>query len=98
MTAELPSARRTWQDGRSELEILMCLGIPMKLTEIEDQDRGTAELEGVKYEVSLSLLESPCIGDFVIVHAGFAIEVLDEKEAEERLALFAELGPSMGRQ
>ena len=70
----------------------MCLGIPMKLTKIHDSESGTAELEGVNYEVAISLLDSPVVGDYVIVHAGFAIEILDQAEAETRLALFAELG------
>ena len=70
----------------------MCLGVPMKIVEMKDADCGTAELEGVRYAVSLNLLEEPKIGDYVIVHAGFAIERLDEDEANERLALFKQLG------
>jgi len=64
----------------------------MKLTQITSAERGIAELEGMAYEVSLSLVESPRVGDYVIVHAGFAIEILDEEEAKARLALFAEIG------
>ena len=66
----------------------MCLAVPMKLIAIESPDIGLAELEGVRYEVNLSLIESPAIGDYVIVHAGFAIEKLDEEEARQRIELF----------
>ena len=69
----------------------MCLGIPMKLTSVPTAEFGTAELDGVSYEVNLSLIEDPKEGDFVIVHAGFAIERLDQQEADERLKLFREI-------
>ncbi|MCK4308211.1 HypC/HybG/HupF family hydrogenase formation chaperone [candidate division WOR-3 bacterium] len=68
----------------------MCLAVPMKLVEIGD-DTGIAELGGVKREVNLGLLEGINIGDYIIVHAGFAIQKLDKKEAEETLDLLREL-------
>jgi hydrogenase expression/formation protein HypC len=62
----------------------------MKLTEVrEDASAGVAEAEGARYDVNLSLLENPQVGDYVIVHAGFAIERLDVDEANARLELFA---------
>jgi len=45
----------------------------------------------VSYDVNISLVENPQVGDFLIVHAGFAIEKLDESEANERLALIEEM-------
>ena len=71
----------------------MCLAVPMQLTEVRDAT-GVAELDGARYDVNLSLVESPQVGDYVIVHAGFAIEKLDVAEAEARLQLFAEWAAS----
>ena len=64
----------------------MCLAVPMRITKIEEE-KATAELEGVKRQISLGLLENVNIGDYVIVHAGFAIQELDQKEAKETLRL-----------
>lgn len=69
----------------------MCLGIPMQIMRIDEGARGEAALEGAGHTVDLSLIENPQIGDYVIVHAGFAIERLNRNEAEERLELFDEL-------
>jgi hydrogenase expression/formation protein HypC len=52
---------------------------------------GIAELSGVKREVRLDILPDAEVGDFVIIHAGFAIQKLDEEEAQETLALFREV-------
>ena len=68
----------------------MCLAIPMKIIEIKDK-RGVVEVGSVKREVGLQLLKNIKIGDYVIVHAGFAIQILDEKEALETIALFEEM-------
>ncbi len=62
----------------------MCLGIPMKIIEI-DGDFATVDAEGVKRRIGLQFLKDAKIEDYVIVHAGFAIARLDEKEAEETL-------------
>lgn len=69
----------------------MCLAIPMRVTEIRDDGTGVAEIDGTRHDVNLSLVSDPAHGDYVVVHAGFAIEKLDRQEADERLALFAEL-------
>ena len=66
----------------------MCLAVPMKLMELKDANRGMTELNGTRYDVDLSLVPDAAVGDFLIVHAGFAIEKLDEAEADERLKLF----------
>lgn len=69
----------------------MCLAIPMQLTNI-DGPQGTVTSGGVSCEVRLDLVESPDVGDYVLVHAGYAITVLDEAEAQETLTLLTELG------
>ena len=74
----------------------MCLAIPMKLIEVEEMGIGTAELEGARYEVNLSLVGDAAVGDYVIVHAGFAIETLDREEADARLELFRQMGEAYG--
>lgn len=68
----------------------MCLAVPMKITEITG-GLGMAELDGTRHEVDIRLVPGLKVGDFVIVHAGFAIEKLDEAEANERISLFEEL-------
>lgn len=73
----------------------MCLAVPMKLVEVSG-NLGTVELEGVRRTVSLDLLEGAAPGDYVIVHAGFAIERLDPEEARKTLELFKELEGAAG--
>jgi hydrogenase expression/formation protein HypC len=68
----------------------MCLAIPMELVEV-DGDRGVVEAGGVRKEIRLTLLEAPAVGDYVIVHAGFAIQKLDKEQAAKDLALLAEV-------
>jgi len=68
----------------------MCLAVPMKLIEIRG-DRGVADVGGIRREVGLQLLENPVEGDYVLVHAGFAIQKVDGAEAQKTLALFREL-------
>ena len=68
----------------------MCLAIPMQVTEING-DYGTVELDGVSYKAGLQLLDGIKVGDYVIVHAGFAIQKMDEKEANEIYELFKPL-------
>ena len=69
----------------------MCLAVPMQIKEIPAPNRGICDLDGSTQEVDISLIENPAIGDYVIIHAGFAIERLDPQEADARLALFEEL-------
>ncbi|MEJ2726144.1 MAG: HypC/HybG/HupF family hydrogenase formation chaperone [Deltaproteobacteria bacterium] len=69
----------------------MCLGIPMEIVALQSANRAVVDLDGVQYDVNVSLIEKPLLGDFVIVHAGFAIERLDRLEAEARLEIFAEM-------
>ena len=67
----------------------MCLAIPSRITKIED-NMATIDVEGVQREASLLLLEDARVGDYVIVHAGFAIQKLDESAAKETLDLLRE--------
>lgn len=72
----------------------MCLAIPAKIIKLED-DMGTIDMEGTQREVSLLLLEEPKIGDYVIVHAGFAIQKVDETAALESLKILREMAALM---
>jgi hydrogenase expression/formation protein HypC len=68
----------------------MCLAIPMKIQKIE-AGKGLVEIGGIQRQIGLDLLTEVHVGDYVIVHAGFAIQKLDEKEALETLAIIAEM-------
>jgi hydrogenase expression/formation protein HypC len=69
----------------------MCLGVPMQVVSIDGTDI-VAEIDGVKREASLMILDDEVmVGDFVIVHAGFAISKLDEQEARETLQMMREV-------
>lgn len=63
----------------------------MKIVSLGTDGTGVAEVSGTRYDVQLGLVEDAAVGDYIIVHAGYAIEKLDCAEAEERLALFAEM-------
>ncbi len=67
----------------------MCLAVPGKVLEIKDSV-GIVDFNGVKREVRLDLVDVK-VGDYVIVHTGFAIEKMDEKEALESLEIWTEL-------
>lgn len=69
----------------------MCLAIPAKVVELVGNDRAVVEMGGVQKEVSLALVDDVGLGDYVIVHVGFALNRLDPEEAERTLALFAEM-------
>ncbi len=64
----------------------MCLAIPSRIISIEN-DMGTIDVDGVRRQASLLLIEGASVGDYVIVHAGFAIQKVDETAAKESLAL-----------
>lgn len=68
----------------------MCLAVPMRVLSVSE-GTGTAEIGGVKKNISFLMCPEAKVDDYVIVHAGFAIEILDEKEAKERLELFREM-------
>jgi len=68
----------------------MCLAIPGKVISIDD-NIGMVEVSGVTRKVSFDLTPEVKVGDYVLVHAGFAIEVIDEEEALKTLEIFKEL-------
>ncbi|MDP3538422.1 MAG: HypC/HybG/HupF family hydrogenase formation chaperone [Azonexus sp.] len=73
----------------------MCLAIPAQVVELRDNDNALVDLAGVKKEISLALVEGVVVGDYVIVHVGYALNRLDPVEAEKTLKLFAEMGELM---
>ena len=71
----------------------MCLAIPAKVLAREvHSDIATVAIGGVKKEVSLALVTDVEVGDFVLIHVGYALNKISEEEAEKTLALFAEAG------
>lgn len=68
----------------------MCLAVPGRVVRLEGVD-ARVDFSGTKRSVRMDMLPSAKIGDYVIVHAGFALQVLDEKEARETLKLISEL-------
>jgi hydrogenase expression/formation protein HypC len=70
----------------------MCLAIPARVVELTGPDMARIDLGGVRKEVSLALVEDVQVGDYVIVHVGYALTRLDPDEAERTLATFAEAG------
>jgi hydrogenase expression/formation protein HypC len=68
----------------------MCLALPMRITAIDGQ-LATIVAEGIQQRASITLVPDATVGDYVLVHAGYAISVIDEKEAGETYSLLAEL-------
>ena len=66
----------------------MCLAVPMKIVEILEEGKALVRQDDLETEVDLTLIQNPKVGDYVIIHAGYAIDSLDLEEAEERLELF----------
>jgi hydrogenase expression/formation protein HypC len=68
----------------------MCLGIPAKVVEVSESSQGKVDYLGTKVKANFALLEDVKIGDWVILHAGFAISQMNEEEAQETLQLLRE--------
>jgi hydrogenase expression/formation protein HypC len=68
----------------------MCLAMPVQVTELLPGQRARVSVDGVSREVSVALVDNLAVGDFVILHVGYAIGKLDEDEARRTLALIAE--------
>ena len=66
----------------------MCLAIPMKIKRIVDSETAVVTQGETELEVNTALLENPSPGDYIIVHAGFAIEILGDGEANEIIELY----------
>jgi hydrogenase expression/formation protein HypC len=73
----------------------MCLAIPAKVIERLQADDAIIDAGGIEKRVSLALVPEAAVGDYVIVHAGYAISRLDPEEALRTLALFAEVQREM---
>ena len=75
----------------------MCLALPVKVVEVgtgASSDWAIVDLGGVKKEISLALLDDVKVGDYVILHVGYALSKLDPDEAARTLALFSEMNES----
>lgn len=70
----------------------MCLAIPARILELLDDHMAQVSIMGTTREISLDLTPSAHQGDYVLVHAGFAIEIVDEQYARETLAVIQEMG------
>ncbi len=69
----------------------MCLAIPAQLVEIGEENLGVASWSGLTKEVALDLTPDAGVGDWVLVHAGYVIQVIDPEEAKRSLELFREM-------
>jgi hydrogenase expression/formation protein HypC len=69
----------------------MCLAVPAKITRLEGPGQGLVDYLGNEVRTNFSLLPQARVGDWVIVHAGFAISIMDKKEARRTLRLFREM-------
>lgn len=69
----------------------MCLAIPMQILEITDNGMARVSAMGAEREAALDLTPQAAVGDYVLVHAGFAIEVVDEQYAAETLELIQDM-------
>lgn len=69
----------------------MCLALPAQITQLLPNERAIVNLGGVTKEISISLLDHVVEGDYVVIHVGYALTRLDEKEAQKTLSLFAEM-------
>ena len=70
----------------------MCLAIPARVVEVQENDVAIVDLGGVRKDISLALVEGVAVGDYVIVHVGYALTRLDPEEAAKTLVLMAEAG------
>ena len=69
----------------------MCLAIPVRVVELQGESTAIVDLDGIRKAISLALVDDVQVGDYVILHVGYALSKLDPDEAERTLALFAAL-------
>lgn len=74
----------------------MCLAIPAQVKELDDKHGGIVDILGVTREVSFDLTPEAKVGDFVLIHAGFSIEIVSEEFAQETLDLIKEFPDLIG--
>jgi hydrogenase expression/formation protein HypC len=72
----------------------MCLALPVRVVELVGDEDAVVDLGGIRKQISLALVEDVAVGDFVVLHVGYALTKLDPDEAEKTLALFREAGLS----
>jgi hydrogenase expression/formation protein HypC len=70
----------------------MCLALPVLVVQLLDDDRAVVDLGGIRKEISLALLDGVAVGEYVILHVGYALARLDPVQAQRTLALFAQAG------
>jgi len=75
----------------------MCLAVPAKIVRLEGEGQGRASYMGSEVQANFSLVPQARPGDWVIIHAGFAISVVDDREARETLRLFKEMAAASRR-
>lgn len=69
----------------------MCLAMPAQISQLLDDERAIVNLGGIQKEISIALLDQVSVGDYVIVHVGYALTQLDESEAQKTLQLFEQM-------
>ena len=67
----------------------MCLAIPVRVVELVGDDEAIVDLDGIRKQISLALVDGVTVGDYVILHVGYALSKLDPEEAARTLALLA---------
>lgn len=75
----------------------MCLAIPARVVELRDAEQALVDLGGIRKEISLALVSDVQIGDYVIVHVGYALGLIDPEEAQRTLEMFNELGQAQAQ-
>jgi hydrogenase expression/formation protein HypC len=76
----------------------VCLAVPLRIDRLLGSSRAVAERDGIELEIDVSLVRDAQPGAYVIVHAGFAIQVVEEEDAAERLELFREIAEAAGEE
>ena len=69
----------------------MCLSVPVRVLEVHDASWATVDMGGVTKRVSIDLIEDVSVGDYGLMHVGFAIQKVDEEDAQKTLALFEDM-------
>ncbi|GAB5413630.1 MAG: HypC/HybG/HupF family hydrogenase formation chaperone [Congregibacter sp.] len=70
----------------------MCLAIPVRIDSMDTDTQATASVGGIQRQIDISLVDDLAVGDYVILHVGFALSKLDEEEAQSTLALMSKAG------
>lgn len=70
----------------------MCLAIPAEVTKLLPDDTAVVSIDGVSKEISVALIENLAVGDYVIIHVGYALTKIDPEEAQRTLELLREIG------